>query len=107
MHSFHALQWVKEDCSQAASALWKQQKDTAYDAAICARNVEDNPEDIAHWRNLVRCLGPVDRDQPMSHAENWWGTDREWWKDSILSIMDPARTTMSRDRGTATAVNSM
>ncbi|KAL3924409.1 MAG: hypothetical protein SGILL_001070 [Bacillariaceae sp.] len=69
LYSFHARQWIKQDTSSVARDIWKKQSDAVDDAEICARNVENNPDDILNWRNLVRCLGPVCTERSASTRE--------------------------------------
>jgi hypothetical protein len=104
LYAFHVRQWIKQDTSLLSKSQWKNEKHTEDDAFVCARNIEDEPEDMEHWKNLVRCLGPVSGKKSVSNDENWWGTDRDWWEDSILSIALPPKNILKSEKGSAAAV---
>ena len=86
LHAFHFGAWARNEPS-AFRRIYKSIADQKIcKPSIFAQILENEPGEIQNWRNFVRCLGPISKTKD---AADWWGKDRDWWRDSLLYGLTP------------------
>ncbi|KAI2513305.1 hypothetical protein MHU86_1076 [Fragilaria crotonensis] len=107
LHSTHMLEVSPLTASQLRELKLRDALNSNAIADKLALNLENDPSDISHWRNLVRELGPLGGSSKKCHkcqeckflrkgffvdhaekeARKWWGRERlSWWKVHLLKL---------------------
>jgi hypothetical protein len=121
VHYHHAVQWaISEKSTKAVEylRLLRKSEDLASETKICqyASAIENEPDNVDHWRRLVAVLGPIGFKIPeedgcvvmdckdckmlkeglnIDHVNldarkasgEWWGSDRvSWWYSHYLTL---------------------